>query len=170
MRKSKTKEESYKSCLSGGFFISLHFVNKQRIKSLVRNADTNINSSKKLVESLSKEDQGWMNVYAMHYEALRICIEALMIFDKIISKNHECLFAYFCVKKPELNPGWNFFEKIRTKRNGVDYYGEQVSYDEWKEAEPQFSLYISALKKAITEKLSKEEVIEGIRKARKQDP
>lgn len=95
-----------------------------------------------------------MNVFTMHYEALRICIEALMIFDKIVSKNHECLFSYLCVKKPEFNPDWNLFEKIRIKRNGVNYYGEAVSYDEWKEAEPQFNLYISALKKAIEKKLS----------------
>ena len=104
MRKSKTKEESYESCQSGGFFINLRFVNKQRVKSLIRNADTNVNSAKKLAETLSEEDEGWMNVYTMHYEALRICIEALMIFDKIVSKNHECVFSYLCVKKPELKP------------------------------------------------------------------
>ena len=94
-----------------------------------------------------------MNVYTMHYEAIRICAEALMIFDKIVSSNHQCLFAYLCVKKPEINPDWNFFERIRIKRNGVNYYGEQVSHDEWKDVEPQFNLYISELKKAIEKKL-----------------
>lgn len=154
MRKSKTMEESYKSCQSGGFFRNLRFVNKERVRSLAANADTNINSAKKLAETLSKDDQGWMNVYTMHYEAVRICIEALMIFDKIVSTNHECLFSYLCIKKPELNPNWDFFEKIRTKRNGVNYYGERVTYDEWKEAEPQFKLFISKLKEEIEKKLS----------------
>ena len=154
MRKPKTKEESYKSCQSGGFFRNLRFVNKERVRSLAANADTNINSAKKLAETLSKDDHGWMNVYTMHYEAVRICIEALMIFDKIVSTNHECLFSYLCIKKPELNPDWDFFEKIRIKRNGVNYYGERVTYDEWKEAEPQFKLFISKLKEEIEKKLS----------------
>src|SRR3989338_11173248 len=149
MRKSKTKEESYESCQSGGFFINLRFVNKQRVKSLIRNADTNVNSAKKLAETLSEEDEGWMNVYTMHYEALRICIEALMIFDKIVSKNHECLFSYLCMKKPELNPDWDFFQKIRTKRNGANYYGERISYEDWKSVEVQVKMYISTLKKEI---------------------
>ncbi|MBI2559468.1 hypothetical protein HYW20_09160 [Candidatus Woesearchaeota archaeon] len=157
MRKPKTEEESYKSCQSGGFFKNLRFVNKERVRSLVRNADTNVNSAKKLAETLSKEDQGWMNVYTMHYEALRICIEALMIFDKTVSNNHECLFACLCVNHPELEFDWNFFEKIRTKRNGVNYYGEQVSYNEWKAVELQFTLYISSLKKGINERLGESE-------------
>ena len=153
MRKFETKEEAFDSCQAEGYFTRLSFVNKQRIKLLLRNADTNLNSAKKLAETLSKEDEGWMNVYTMHYEAIRICAEALMIFDKIVSSNHQCLFAYLCVKKPEINPDWNFFERIRIKRNGVNYYGEQVSHDEWKDVEPQFNLYISELKKAIEKKL-----------------
>ena len=98
-----------------------------------------------------------MTVYTLHYEAMRICAEAFLISDKIMSQNHQCLFAYLCMKHPELKLNWDFFEKIRTKRNGVNYYGEQVSHDEWKEAELQFTLYISALKKEINKRLSDSE-------------
>ena len=151
MQKFKTKEEAYESCQADGYFRKLSFVNKQRIKSLVRNADTNIKSAETLAQELAKEDDRWMNVYTMHYEAVRLCGEALAIFDKIMSENHQCLFAYFCVKRSDLKLDWNFFEKIRKKRNGVNYYGEQVSYNEWKEVESQFDLCISIFKKEITE-------------------
>ena len=153
MPKFKTSGEAYESCLADGYFRNLSYVNKERIKSLIVNANTNIDSAKTLAQSLPKEDKRWMTVYTLHYEAIRICAEAFLIFEKIMSENHQCLFAYLCMKHSELKFDWNFFEKIRTKRNGVNYYGEQVSYDEWKAVEPQFKLYISTLKKEIEKKL-----------------
>lgn len=149
MPKFKTKEEAYESCMSEGFFRNLDYVNKDRVKSLIINADTNIDSANALAKSLSKEDRRWMTVYTLHYEAIRICSEAFIIFDKIMSENHQYLFACLCVKHPELRFDWDFFEKIRKKRNGVNYYGEHVSYDDWKSVEPQFNLYIDVLKKEI---------------------
>jgi len=153
MRKFKTKEEAYGSCTDEGYFRKISYINKQKIRALLKNITTNINSAKKLAQSLPEKDEGWMNVYTMHYEAVRIGAEALLIFDKNMSQNHQCLFAGLCVKHPELNFDWDFFEKIRTKRNGVNYYGEQVSYDEWKTAESEFKLTISILKKEIEKKL-----------------
>ena len=153
MPKFKTKEEAYKSCSAGGYFRNLSHANKERVRSLIVNADTNIDSAKTLAQSLPKEDKRWLTIYTLHYEAIRIYAEAFIIFEKIMSENHQCLFAYLCIKHPELGFDWNFFEKIRIKRNGVNYYGERVSYDEWKSVEPQFNLCIPALKKEIEKML-----------------
>jgi len=155
MPRFKTKEEAYESCSTDGYYVNLSYVNKDRVRSLIVNADTNIDSANTLAKSLSKEDRRWMTVYTLHYEAIRICAEALLIFEKIMSENHQCLFAYLCAKHPEIGFDWDFFEKIRTKRNGVNYYGEQVHYDEWKAAEPKFNIYIAALKKEIEKRLSR---------------
>lgn len=154
MPKFKTKEEAYESCLVDGYFRNLSHINKERAKSLIVNADTNIDSANTLAQSLSKEDKRWMTVYILHYEAIRMCAEAFLVFEKIMSENHQCLFAYLCFKNPEPGFDWNFFEEIRRKRNGVNYYGEHVSYDDWKAVEPQFNLYVTALKKEIERKLS----------------
>jgi len=154
MRKFKTEEEAHDSCSADGYYVNLSRVNKDRVRSLLLNADTNVDSANTLAKSLLNDDRRWMTVYTLHYEAMRICAEAFLLFDNLMSQNHQCLFACLCVKHPELEFDWNFFEKIRTKRNGVNYYGEQVSYDEWKEAEPQFNLYTPFLKKAIEKKLS----------------
>ena len=154
MPKFKTKEEAYESCAAEGYLRNLSHVNKERVRSLIVNADTNIDSAKMLAQSLTKEDRQWMSVYTLHYEAIRIYVEAFLMFEKTMSQNHQCLFAYLCVKHSELGFDWNFFEKIRTKRNGINYYGEQVSYDDWKIVEPQFNLYVSVLKEEIEKRLS----------------
>ncbi len=94
-----------------------------------------------------------MNVYTLHYDSIHLYAEALLIFGKISSANHQCLFAALCnIKDLELN--WDFFEKIRTMRNGINYYGRQVSFQEWKEVEMHFALYSSTLKKEIERRLS----------------
>ena len=47
----------------------------------------------------------------------------------------------------------NVFEKARTKRNGINYYGIPAAYEDWKEVELQFNLYIKKLKKEILKRL-----------------
>ena len=82
-----------------------------------------------------------------------ILVESYLCFDRIKSLNHQCLFAYLCIKYPELELSWEFFEKIRTKRNGINYYGQPVTSEDWKEVELQFKLYISTIKKEIEKKI-----------------
>ena len=45
------------------------------------------------------------------------------------------------------------FREVRTKRNGINYYGEHVTYNDWKSIEVQIKLYISTLKKEVEKKL-----------------
>ncbi len=48
---------------------------------------------------------------------------------------------------------WDFFEKIRTKRNGINYYGTPVTQDDLKEIELQINIYIKAIKKEVEKKI-----------------
>jgi len=48
---------------------------------------------------------------------------------------------------------WGFFEKVRTKRNGLSYYGTPVAEKHWKEVALQFQLYLKLLKKKLQERL-----------------
>ncbi len=153
-QKFDNEEKAYDSCIADGYIKKLSVINKERIRSLLKNSAISSESANALAMTMKPEDEKWMTVYTLYYDSLRICAEAFLLFDKISSSNHLCLFAALCTQHPELELDWDFFEKIRTKRNGVNYYGEQVSYDEWKEAELQFTLYISALKKEIDKRLS----------------
>ena len=140
MRKTKTAEEVYNSCLADGCINEIRDVNIDKVKSLLDNADTNISTAQIIIKAIDKKAKEWMNVYINYYEALRIVTESFLIFDKVSISNHQCMFAYLCIKHPELELNWNFFEKIRTKRNGINYYGEQVKYEDWKDIETQTRL------------------------------
>ena len=48
---------------------------------------------------------------------------------------------------------WEFLEIIRLKRNGINYRGLLLKYDDWKSLKLKFELHISALKKEIEKKL-----------------
>lgn len=155
MQKPKTAEQVYESCLAEGGINEIRETNKDKVKSLIENAQVILNSAQIVIKSINEQAKEWMSVYTSYYEALRIYTEALLIFDRVDIPNHQCLFAYLCVKHSNLELDWNFFERVRTKRNGVNYYGDKISYKDWKAVELQFNLYISVLKKEIEKKLQK---------------
>lgn len=153
MRKPKTLEETYDTCIAGGHVNDITEVNHDKIKSLLQNADICLGTATIVIKAISQKDKEWMSVYLNHYDALRIHAEAFLLFDKLDIPNHECLFACLCVKHPELEFDWEFLNNVRKKRNGVNYYGDHINYDNWRSAELQFKLYISTLKKEINKKL-----------------
>lgn len=148
MSKYKTNEECYDSCKSNGFFEKKGEVNIEKIKSNLKIAEEDLASAK---DAMKKER--WNSGYKLFYDVLHILVESYLCFDSIKSSNHQCLFAYLCIKHPNLELSWDFFEKVRTKRNGINYYGQPVIRDDWKTVEFQFNIYISTLKKEIEKKL-----------------
>lgn len=128
-------------------------VDIELVTTLLELAEGDQQAGAKLAKGLEEKNILWNNVYIAYYDALHKLVEAYLIFDKISSLNHLCLFAYLCEKHPELELDWNFFEKIRTKRNGIHYYGQKVNQEDWKSINLQIKLYISTLKKALREKL-----------------
>ncbi|MBS3166186.1 hypothetical protein J4444_03630 [Candidatus Woesearchaeota archaeon] len=148
MRPFENKEEAYDWCIGDGQIISREEIGKDRIESNLQIAKEGIESGK---DNITKKR--WNSTYKDHYDALHLLVESYLIFDKVKSKNHQCLFTFICVKHAELELDWNFFDKIRTKRNGINYYGTTVNEKDWKEAELQFNLYIKLLKEKIEEKL-----------------
>ncbi|MBN1157408.1 hypothetical protein JXA85_07330 [Candidatus Woesearchaeota archaeon] len=152
MPKFKNEEETYDLCISNGAIRKEEF-NKQKIIDLKSNAKTSIESAEILIKSINKASNSWMSVYICYYEALRIYTEALLHLESLKIVNHQCLFAYLCVKYSRLEFDWNFFEKVRNKRNGANYYGERITFEDWKTIELQMKLYISTLRKEIDRRL-----------------
>ena len=153
MPKPKTVSEAYQACLERGLVRDISEVNIEKVKSLIANAEININSATIIAKNISKEAKEWMNVFTLHYEALRIYAEALLLMEKIESPNHECLLATLCTQYPHLELEWNFLEGIRTKRHGVNYYGETITYQNWKSIEIQIKVYLQTLKKELKQKI-----------------
>ena len=96
-------------------------------------AESDSEAGNTLMKTIDKKSNQWSSAYKLHYDALHELVGAFLRFDKIKSDNHQCLFAYLCEKHLELEFNWDFFEKIRTKRNGINYYGKPVTYEDWKE-------------------------------------
>lgn len=153
MSKYLTQEEASIKCKKEGKFIFVEEVDKEKIKSTIKIAESDIESANLIKKNLSKSSSQWNSVYKLYYDALHELVESFLNFDKLKTNNHQCLYVNLCTNHPDLDFDWDFFEKIRTKRNGINYYGTPVNYDDWKEIELQFNLYIQKLKLEINKKL-----------------
>ncbi|MBI2671725.1 hypothetical protein HYX16_02215 [Candidatus Woesearchaeota archaeon] len=153
MHKERTQKNIYKACEEEGSFIPLMEVNIEKIKSMLMTVSADLNSSKNWIKNAEKESDQWNAIFKINYDCLHILTEAFLIFDKLKIRTHECLFTYLCEKHSELEFSWDFFEKIRTKRNGSIYYGKLITYKDWEEIQLQLNLYINSLKKEIEAKL-----------------
>lgn len=152
MPKYLTQEEAFMKCKKEGKFIVMEEADIEKIKSTLNIAEADTKSADAIKRNLPKQSNQWNSVYKLYYDALHELVESFLRLEKIKADNHQCLFAYLCEKHPELEFSWDFFEKVRTKRNGINYYGVPVSFDDWKEVELQFSLYIKKLMKEIEKK------------------
>jgi len=148
MPKFKTVEQCYDSCLAGGFLDTVDDMNIEKVRTNLIIAEEDKASGNDALKN-----QRWNSTYKLFYDVLHVLVEAYLCFDNMKSLNHQCLFAHLCIKHPELEFSWEFFEKVRTKRNGIHYYGHPVNQGDWKEVELQFKVYISTLRKEIEKKL-----------------
>ncbi|MFH1505782.1 MAG: hypothetical protein ABIE94_02225 [archaeon] len=153
MPKYLTQEEAFLKCRKEGSFIVIEETNSDKIRSTLKIADADIESADMIRKNLARKSNQWSSVYKLYYDALHELTESFLHLDKIKIDNHQCLFAYLCEKHPDLEFSWDFFEKVRTKRNGINYYGVPVSFEDWKEVELQFGVYVRKLREEITAKL-----------------
>lgn len=148
-----TQEEAFMKCKKEGRFIVIEDTDIEQIKSTLNIAEADVEAANSIKKNLPKQSNQWNSIYKLYYDALHELVESLLRFGKTKMDNHQCLFAYLCEKHPELEFSWDFFERVRTKRNGINYYGTPVSFDDWKEVELQFSLYIKRLKEEIKKRI-----------------
>lgn len=149
MRLADTVEGAYDLCTTQGNFIPTAEVDEEWIRANLRIAEEDLQSAKDAVAK-----KRWNSAYKTYYDVLHQLAEALLRFDKMKARTHLCLFAYLCVKHPGLELNWDFFEKVRTKRNGIHYYGTPVTEKDWKEVALEFQLYVDLFKKEMGGKLS----------------
>ena len=148
-----TQKEAFDRCRKEGKFIVLEELDLEKIKSSLVIAEGDIESADTLKKNTPVKSAKWNSIYKLYYDAMHELVESFLRFEKIKIENHRCLFAYLCEKHPELDFNWEFFEKVRTKRNGINYYGTPVEYADWKEAELQFALYAKKLREEIRKRL-----------------
>lgn len=153
MPKYRSQEETFLKCKKEGRFIVLEDVDKDKIVATLTIAEADRDSANTIKKNLPKKSNQWNSVYKLYYDALHELTESLLAFERMKIDNHQCLFAYLCEKHQELEFSWDFFERIRTKRNGINYYGVPISFEDWKDIELQLNLYIDRLEEEIRKRL-----------------
>lgn len=153
MRKERTIQNIYFSCNQEGSFIPQLETEIELIKSIFNVAKTDLDTADKWAKNAPKWGGEWNAIFKLYYDVLHGFSEALMYFDQMKSRTHECLFVYLCNRHPELELNWDFLEEVRTKRNGIHYYGNPVNYKDWNKIELQMRLHIQALKRAVEDKI-----------------
>ncbi len=146
------QQDAFLKCKREGCFMIREEIDIERIHAMVKIAKADLETVNSTKKNLSKESAQWNSVYKLSYDALHELTEAYLWFEKVKIDSHQCLFAYLCEKHPQLDFNWDFFERVRTKRNGVHYYGTLIRFEDWKEAELQFQLYSKKLEEEIKKK------------------
>jgi len=140
-----TQKEAFLKCKKEGRSFVVEYISEERIKATLAISESDLASANFLKINLDQKSIQWNTVYKLYYDALHELAEALLRFKKIKIDNHQCLFVYLCESYPNLDLSWEFFERVRTKRNGINYYGTPISFEDWREVEIQFNLYIKTL-------------------------
>ncbi|MBI5392780.1 hypothetical protein HZA96_02830 [Candidatus Woesearchaeota archaeon] len=146
-------DKTYKLCTSTGN-IKEKIVDLELIRSLKTVAEQGLIFIAAAAKDIPKESTNWTFVFRDNYESLRGLIEAYLLFDGIDADNHQCKNAYICFKHPELELNWEFLETIRLKRNAINYRGQLLKYDDWKQFKLNFNLHINVLKREIERKIN----------------
>lgn len=147
--REKTVEEVYDQFSASGEYI-IKDIEPDVVKKML---DTAVEDADYIDFLLRQKTINWRVIYTLYYGVLRKLCEALIRLDGIKVSNHRGCFAYICVKFPELELDWNFFEKIRSTRNRSKYEDKDLSQRDWRDIEIQIKLYFSTLRKELEEKL-----------------
>lgn len=151
MPRLKTNEEALDGCLADGLIQDREEADIAKIRSTFLLAKTMLDVASDVKKGLDRKSPRWSIVYAMHYDGVWDLSDIIARFDRKRIPNHQCLFAWVCAKHDLLE--WNFCEQIRTKRNGIHYYGEPATYDDWKKVEFGMQAAIKTLTEEIEKKI-----------------
>jgi hypothetical protein len=143
---------AYAKCVDTGSLRNSNEVDIEKARTLLENAELDIDSLNDAV-TLFENKNNFGFLWANHYEIVRQLVAGILLFEKIISDNHKCLYAHICTKHKEWDIDWQTIETMRLLRNGVHYEGRPVSAEIWKEYKLKFTVYIRTFIKILAEKL-----------------
>lgn len=154
MSRIKELDIIYNQCVSEGFLEESEEIDTEKAKSLLNSAELNFKSLIEITPILEKNKNYGM-LWSDRYEIIRKLIQGIVLLDKMISNNHQCLLAYFCIKNKQLDMDWEIIETMRILRNRIHYDGGIVFEDDWKKYKIRFDIYIQSLIKVLKERLKK---------------
>ena len=128
-----------------------NFIKKTRIdKELIRSLIEMSKIKEDSVNNAKIDDINISAYVAMAYDSLRETLEALCILKGYKVTSHICLGEL--LRTLILNFDFNSFDRFRYTRNGINYYGTKVDYQQGKE----IIMKLFKMKSEVTKKHLKE--------------
>ncbi len=110
-------------------------------KSLISTAETDL----KFLDGLEIGQNSARKIMSNYYDVLRSVLEAISAIDGYKIYSHEA-FKYFLIEKDEPVIAEKF-DRFRRIRNGINYYGKNITPEEVKENVNEMIKLIAALKR-----------------------
>ncbi len=105
-------------------------------------------SKEKLKVALLLEDKHYYGKLPLLYETLRELLECLALQHRYKIYNHECYTAFLKEIMHESSLG-DSFDKFRILRNGINYYGKKITFEEAQEIMIQMIEFIKKIEQKL---------------------
>ncbi len=120
---------------------------KERIKSIVKNANRRLSRARDTKES----GENISFIVEDYYEAIKELLIAYLLKNGLRSKNHQCLISYFAKENPNYEREAIIIQQMSFFRNRLNYYGEEVPSEFLKTNKNEFEGVIKLIKQLIEE-------------------
>jgi len=152
MKEVKDLEKVYNQCVAEGYLQEPEDVDIEKAKSLLDNVAQDLDTLKDTTPIMERK-KNFNLIWSSRYEIIRQLVQGILLLEKVNSENHQCLYAYICVKHEEWDIDWETIETMRLLRNGVHYEGRPIAAETWKEYKLKFEVYTQTFNKILKEKL-----------------
>ena len=123
------------------------FVKKVSIDiNLINSLDASSNKKCKSANMLELNETTAASVISLLYDSLRELLEALAIKKGFKIYNHEC-FCSFLSEIVHDHQNAVLFDKFRKVRNGINYYGKDLSADNARQLKIEMTGFMKEIKK-----------------------
>jgi uncharacterized protein (UPF0332 family) len=126
-------------------FIRKVSVDASKINSLVEIAG----KRRIFIQSVKVNSENVSFIFDGYYEVVKELLIALMLKNGLRSRNHQCLFTFFD-KEYNYDTEVNLMSQMNFLRNRLNYYGEAIEFDYFKENYKSFEKLIDLLMNLIT--------------------
>ncbi|MBS3072905.1 hypothetical protein J4477_03670 [Candidatus Pacearchaeota archaeon] len=110
-----------------------------KIQALLKSAENKVKACDILPDSLGESK------VSLIYDGIRMVLEYLALKEGYKIYNHECYTAFLKEVMKESRLG-DEFDRFRKVRNGINYYGEEISNEEAKELVIQMKKFFNRIK------------------------
>ena len=100
------------------------------------------------IKTISVNDDNISFIFDDYYEVIKELLVALMLQHGMRSKNHQCLFTFFA-REYNYEAEVNVIKQMSFLRNRLEYYGEAVNPNYFKQNSKNFEAIIKLLIKQI---------------------